>query len=123
MSAEATETHDEWWARVNGPLTLQRRELQRFQVAHRQWTPRFEAWRHGGWYVSNICYPSGASGCVSANYSDKKWRIVCENTGPGTIGDVTYASRKEAAYAELALVLALPEEFVSRDGTTVRVRP
>jgi hypothetical protein len=92
-------------------------------VAHGQWHPHFEVWRHGGWYVANLVYPSGASGCVSANYSDKKWRILTANTGPGMIGDVTYGSRKEAAYAELALALALPEEFVWQDGKIVRAEP
>ena len=36
------------------------------------WTPTFTKWRHGGWYVSNLHYPNGASGCVSKNYPDGK---------------------------------------------------
>ena len=38
----------------------------------------YSPWRHGGWYVDNIRYPSGAVGCVSRNYRDRKWRIVCD---------------------------------------------
>lgn len=64
------------------------------------WTPRYSHWRHGGWYVTNVRYPSGACGCVSRNYADGKWRIVCENTGPGSEGDRTFPSRGAAARAE-----------------------
>lgn len=63
-------------------------------------TPRYETWRHGGWYVTNVRYPSGACGCVSNNYSDHKWRIVAENTGPGVAEDCTFPSRDAAARAE-----------------------
>lgn len=64
------------------------------------WIPSYAPWRHGGWYVSNVRYPSGAVGCVSNNYSDHKWRIVTENTGPGSEGDRTFANRDAAARAE-----------------------
>lgn len=64
------------------------------------WTPRYSHWRHGGWYVTNVRYPSGACGCVSRNYADRKWRIVCDNTGPGSEGDRTFPSRDAAARAE-----------------------
>jgi hypothetical protein len=64
------------------------------------WTPVYTPWRHGGWYVHNVRYPSGACGCVSRNYSDGKWRIVTENTGPGAEGDRTFATRDAAARAE-----------------------
>jgi hypothetical protein len=67
------------------------------------WTPQYEPWRHGGWYVTNIRYPSGGVGCVSRNYTDRKWRIVCENTGPGTPGDRTFPNRDAAARAEREL--------------------
>lgn len=54
----------------------------------------YEKWRHGGWYVLNVHYPNGAVGCVSRNYSDKKWRVVCqEHLG-------TFATRDDAARAE-----------------------
>lgn len=64
------------------------------------WAPSYEPWRHGGWYVTNVRYPSGAVGCVSRNYSDRKWRIVGENTGPGEPGDRTFPNRDAAAGAE-----------------------
>lgn len=67
------------------------------------WQPAYSPWRHGGWYVTNIRYPSGACGCVSRNYADRKWRIACDSRpfdSPGT----TYRSRDEAARAERALV-------------------
>lgn len=35
-----------------------------------EWTPIYSSWRHGGWYVHNVRYPSGACGCVSNNYPD-----------------------------------------------------
>lgn len=71
-----------------------------------EWTPSFSEWRHGGWYVDNIRYPSGAVGCVSRNYPDKKWRIVCDSRH----GEHTYPSREAAARAERFLVKALKEE-------------
>jgi hypothetical protein len=64
------------------------------------WTPVYAPWRHGGWYVTNVRYPSGAVGCVSNNYSDRAWRIVTEGTGPGSEGDRTFKSRNAAARAE-----------------------
>lgn len=42
-------------------------------------------------------YPSGAVGCVSRNYDDGKWRIVCGDH------DTTYPSRDAAARAEYKL--------------------
>ena len=58
----------------------------------------YSSWRHGGWYVNDVHYPSGAVGCVSNNYTDKKWRIVCDprpfETAP------TFRSRDAAADAE-----------------------
>ena len=75
-----------------------------------KWVPVFTKWRHGGWYVSNLHYPSGASGCVSNNYPDKKWRIACDDRrvgGLGGEGDFTYKSRDAAARAEYDLVQRL----------------
>ena len=65
-----------------------------------EWTPQFSRWRHGGWYVNNVTYPSGAVGCVSNNYEDKKWRIVCDPS------ETTFPSRDAAARAERVLALA-----------------
>jgi hypothetical protein len=76
------------------------------------WAPQFEKWRHGGWYVTNIRYPSGAVGCVSRNYSDRRWRIACDNrpgSYPGGPNDHTYPSRDAAATAERELAGAMRE--------------
>ena len=69
------------------------------------WQPSFASWRHGGWYVTNVRYNSGACGCVSRNYEDGKWRIVSDDrrVNIGDPGDVTYKSRDAAARAEYAL--------------------
>lgn len=60
----------------------------------------YSQWRHGGWYVNEVRYPSGAIGCVSRNYPDGKWRIVCGNH------DVTFPTREAAARAELEIAAA-----------------
>jgi hypothetical protein len=66
------------------------------------WEPEFSPWRHGGWYVDNISYPSVAVGCVSRNYPDRKWRIACDNRQP----QPTFPNRRAAAFAERHLALA-----------------
>jgi hypothetical protein len=70
------------------------------------WQAIYSRWRHGGWYVHNVRYPSGACGCVSNNYPDRKWRIACDNRRRqlGHPGDYTYPSRDAAARAERDLV-------------------
>lgn len=69
------------------------------------WQPHYSKWRHGGWYVLNIRYPSGAIGCISRNYPDRKWRIVCD---PRPFGkQPTFNTRDEAASAERALINTL----------------
>ena len=60
------------------------------------WKPEYEHWRHGGWYVTNTRHASGAVGCVSRNYPDHKWRIVCDDRPD----DHTYPNRDAAARAE-----------------------
>ncbi|MCO5073864.1 MAG: hypothetical protein M9944_21935 [Rhizobiaceae bacterium] len=61
----------------------------------------YERWRHGGWTVFNIHYPSGAVGCVSNNYHDRKWRIACD---PRPFEEQpTFRTRDEAALAEWLL--------------------
>jgi hypothetical protein len=61
----------------------------------------YTPWRHGGWYVSNVIYPSGACGCVSRNYPDKKWRIVCHPLPFEQ--QPTFRTRDDAARAEWQL--------------------
>jgi hypothetical protein len=69
--------------------------------------PVFSEWRHGGWYVDNVRYPSGAVGCVSRNFADGKWRIVCdERTDKTGLPIHTFPSRRAAAIAEYHLALA-----------------
>lgn len=70
---------------------------------------QYSRWRHGGWYVHDVRYPSGACGCVSNNYPDKKWRIACDDRRKelGGEGDFTFATRDAAARAELELVEAM----------------
>jgi hypothetical protein len=62
----------------------------------------YDRWRHGGWYVNEVRYPSGAVGCVSRNYPDRKWRIVCDRR-PNAHDLYTYPSRQAAAEAEYVL--------------------
>ena len=74
----------------------------------------YSRWRHGGWYVGGVHYPSGACGCVSNNYPDRKWRIACDDCRQAlnAPGDVTFGSRKTAARAEQLLALHAWEAFV-----------
>lgn len=71
-----------------------------------EWQPEYERWRHGGWYVTNTRYPSGAVGCVSNNFADKRWRIVCSGL-PHAVECMSFSSRDAAARAEHAAVLTL----------------
>lgn len=68
----------------------------------------YAPWRHGGWYVHNVRYPNRGCGCVSNNYADKRWRIVCDDRRDqlGQPGDFTFRSRDEAAMAEFWLANA-----------------
>ena len=84
------------------------------------WIPTYSRWRHGGWYVDNVRYPSGAVGCVSRNYPDRKWRIVCANQDW-----ITYANRDSAAKAERELTIRLdeetcPEPILPSDGSGIQ---
>jgi hypothetical protein len=63
-------------------------------------TPLYERWRHGGWYVLNVRYPSGACGCVSANFADKRWRIVADLDRIPFDQVPTFRTRDEAAREE-----------------------
>lgn len=67
----------------------------------------YSKWRHGGWYVHAVRYPSGACGCVSNNYVDEKWRIVEDDrrVGLNEEGDFSFKTRDMAAIAEHALCL------------------
>jgi hypothetical protein len=66
-----------------------------------EWTPIYAPWRHGGWYVTNIHHARGGIGCVSRNFPDRKWRIVCDARD----GEHTYRTRDEAARAEMEIAV------------------
>ena len=68
----------------------------------------YSRWRHGGWYVHDVRYPEGAIGCVSNNYADKKWRIVCAR-GPFE-EQPTFKTRDQAARAEYLLAHNLRQQ-------------
>lgn len=72
-------------------------------------TFEYAKWRHGGWYVLNVQYPSGAVGCVSRNYPDRKWRVVCDHRH-----DRTYPTRDAAARAERDLIASRDSGSVSK---------
>lgn len=62
----------------------------------------YESWRHGGWYVHETLWPNGGCGCVSRNFSDQKWRIVCD---PRPFAEQpTFATRDAAAAGEWLFV-------------------
>lgn len=67
--------------------------------------------RNSGWYVHEVRYASGAVGCVSRNYGDRRWRIVCDprefDVAP------SFDTRDEAAAAEFRLVQALNTHVAS----------
>jgi hypothetical protein len=64
----------------------------------------YSRWRHGGWYVHGVQYPSGAIGCVSRNYEDGKWRIACDSRPFDE--RPTFKSREAAALAGFHLANA-----------------
>ena len=81
------------------------------------WAPEYDRWRHGGWYVTNVRYPSGAVGCVSRNYPDKRWRIVCDPR-PDAHALHTYRTRDEAARAERELTIEIQTTQLEPDTIT-----
>lgn len=81
------------------------------------WQPEYSKWRHGGWYVHNVRYPSGAIGCVSNNYEDGKWRIAC-----GNLHGITFSSRADAAKAEYVAVEMLKKYLAECAEAVANVR-
>jgi hypothetical protein len=77
-------------------------EIADFVAPDPDFEPSYSPWRHDGWYVHGVTHKNGGIGCVSRNYPDRMWRIVCDSRGIGH----TYKSRDEAARAEYALTLA-----------------
>jgi len=96
------------------------------EPASPEWRPEYSRWRHGGWHVDNIRYPTGGCGCVSNNYPDKKWRIACDDRrmNLGEPGDYTFSTRDTAARAEYEMVQAkyakLPAWFSEIEDTQLQ---
>ena len=84
------------------------------------WEPMFTRWRHGGWYVHGISHINGGCGCVSNNYEDGKWRVVCDprRSALHEEGDFTFKTRNEAAHAERALIRDQVLEMLKRRTST-----
>jgi hypothetical protein len=78
------------------------KEIGDFVAPDPVFEPEYEAWRHGRWYVIGVRHKNGGVGCVSRNYPDGMWRIVCDSRD----GAHTYKTRDEAARAEYALTRA-----------------
>lgn len=91
----------------NNGISGERGDQRRNPQPETVWTPEYESWRHGGWYVTNVYWPEGGCGCVSNNYPDRKWRIVCEYSG------TTFPSRDAAARAERVLTWNLANRPVT----------
>jgi hypothetical protein len=84
-----------------------------FRVGEFQYSP----WRHGGWYVDNVQYPSGAVGCVSRNYPTSSGAPFCDERP----ADHTYRTRDDAARAERDLIAAGVLGRPKRSGSEVVV--
>ena len=91
--------------------------MSSIDTAAAEWRPQYETWRHGGYYVMNVRYPSGAVGCVSKNYSDGKWRIVCHPDSHNLELAPTFPSRDSAARAERELARGMAAGIAAAAGT------
>lgn len=78
-------------------IKVKRTSLASFEAPD-DWPFGFTPYRHGGWYTT-VRYPSRANGCVSRDYPDGKWRIVCDRRSD----DITYPTREAATRAEYVL--------------------
>lgn len=85
------------------------------------WKPMFSKWRHGGWYVHGITHLNGGCGCVSNNYVDGMWRIVCDprRVDVNEPGDYTFKTRQEAAHAERALIRELTLAMLQKRASAI----
>lgn len=103
-------------SRDNRERALLRYRSFRDAVEAGTWEPRYSNWRHGGSYVDNIVYPSGAVGCIASSRHTRSGRfeIACSPAEH----DEKYRTRDEAARAEAEIALsqwadALREEVAS----------
>lgn len=74
--------------------------MARGRYADRDFT--YSPWRHGGYYVNEVRYPSGAVGCVAGPNKDGRWFIACDSRSE----EISYATRHDAAVAERDLIAA-----------------
>lgn len=68
-----------------------------------EWVPAYSHWRHGGSYVDNIVYPSGAAGCIASarHTTSGRFEIAC----PPSRYEGGFKTRDAAAYAEAQIAL------------------
>lgn len=104
--ADTRQREGETWAEYDERINMPWRQVRREFMARDDWEPVYEPWRHGGSYVSNIVYPSGAVGCiVSARHSATgRFHVAC---GPAELTEVKHKTRRAAAFAERAYALQL----------------
>ncbi len=67
------------------------------------WAPSFDPWRHGGYYVTNLRYPTGAVGCVAKVGARDQWSIACPDGWGAHVA--RFSNRRDAAQAERIHVL------------------
>lgn len=88
------------------------------ELTSEKWRPSYEPWRHGGSYVWNLRYPSGAVGCIaSARHTiSGKFEIACDpRRGTGVDEkELQYKTRDEAAYAERDLVVQMWRDVIAK---------
>lgn len=76
----------------------------RAEIDSGTWKPSYSRWEHGGSYVNNVVYPSGAVGCISSPRHTGSGRY--EIAFAPEDHNETDASRGEAARAEAQLAIA-----------------
>lgn len=95
----APESYAQWVERVNCP----RRRAALHRMVSDDWEPAYERWRHGGSYVVNLVYPTGAVGCIaSARHTvSGKFEIACQPDAG------QFSTRRAAAFAEREIAIEL----------------
>jgi hypothetical protein len=79
------------------------------------WTPEYERWRHGGWYVTNVTYPSGAIGCVHNSKGDGRWYVEADHT------ETSFPTRDAAARAERVAAAMFAEKPTPDHGAPMTI--
>jgi hypothetical protein len=85
------------------------------------WKPEFEPWRQGTWLVKDVDFPDGTRACVSSDYPDGKWRIICDESftpyptrDAAARGARTLAHHKHLTAASAVTALAALASMVMR---------